>query len=194
MKLKFFMLIFLSLLTYAHPVMWKGAQDYSIRYSESLSDMYAYYTLSRYTAIGFHINDSMANRTGIYAHVNRRLFRNNTNGAQQNVYGLLGLGAQDEAPAIHASIEWDWESQKYFLSVKGTGYTTGLTGIRARWGFAPYVADFSDLHTWLMIEYESNNSLKPYTTLTPLIRLFKGQYLIEVGIGSRSFLAVMVHF
>jgi len=192
--LKWFILIFLSLFMYAHPVMWKGAQDYSIRYSDSLSDLYAYYTLSRYTAVGFHVNDSTASNTGIYAHVNRRLLRKNTNGAQQNVYGLLGLGIQDGDPAIHGSIEWDWESQKYFSSVKVMGYTTGSTGIRARLGFAPYIADFSELHTWLMVEYESSNSLKPYTTLTPLIRLFKGEYLMEVGIGTRSFLTVMVHF
>ena len=59
------MLIFLSLFMYAHPVMWKGAQDYSIRYSESFSDIYGYYTLSRYSAVGLHIVDSIANNIGV---------------------------------------------------------------------------------------------------------------------------------
>ena len=72
------------------------------------------------------------------------------------------------------------------------GYTM-LTMVRARLGFSPYDADFKDLHTWVMIEYESSHSLKPYHTLT-LVRLFKGHYLMELGIGPRSFLAVMVHF
>ncbi len=188
------MLIYLSLFMDAHPVMWKGAQDYSIRLSSDIRDLYGYYTMGRYTAIGFHINQ-VQHDTGVYAHLNRRFIRINTPGSQQNLYGLLGLGMAGDRFAVNGSLEWDWESQRYFTSIKGFTYSARTMNIlRTRVGFAPYVSDFNGLNTWLMLEYESNNMIQPYQFLTPLIRLFKGQYLFELGFGSRSFVAIMVHF
>ena len=51
----------------------------------------------------------------------------------------------------------------------------------ARVGWAPYEGDTGDLHTWLMVEVDRREHLEEATTVTPLIRFFKGQALLEVG-------------
>lgn len=53
----------------------------------------------------------------------------------------------------------------------------------ARVGVAPYVGDYGDLHTWLMLEVEHNPEADDKFTLTPLVRLFKDVHLVEAGMG-----------
>ena len=104
------------------------------------------------------------------------------------------MGTASDRFAVNGALEWDWESQRYLTSIKVYLFRQINAYFEARLGFAPYVADFNGLNTWLMLEYESNNTIHPYHSLTPLVRLFKGQYLFEFGFGSRSFVAMMVHF
>ncbi len=47
-------------------------------------------------------------------------------------------------------------------------------------GVAPYIGDYGDLHTWLMIKVKEN-SYTNTSSLYPLVKLFKGSALIEFG-------------
>ena len=48
---------------------------------------------------------------------------------------------------------------------------------------------------WKGVEYQSNTLDQQYVNaIIPLIRLFKDNYLFEVGFGDLYFVTVMVHF
>ena len=54
----------------------------------------------------------------------------------------------------------------------------------ARLGIAPYIGDYGDLHTWLMVELWHIPDNDDQFTLTPLVRFFKDVHLVEVGIST----------
>ncbi len=93
-------------------------------------------------------------------------------------------------PAAFTGISLDWEDRRFF-----TKYENRLTYAgdiqksftqKARVGIAPYIGDYGDIHTWLMLEVEHNPSREEETTVTPLVRLFKGTYLAEAGINNNG--------
>jgi len=57
---------------------------------------------------------------------------------------------------------------------------------KGRVGIAPYIGDYGDTHTWLMLEVEHNPKGKEEFIVTPLIRLFKDVYMLEAGVSSNE--------
>ena len=56
-------------------------------------------------------------------------------------------------------------------------------------GITPYIGEFGDLHTWLMLQVEHHPEEElesEQLIITPLVRLFKGAYLTEFGINSNG--------
>jgi hypothetical protein len=119
-------------------------------------------------------------------------YRNNAPHAQTNVFLMSGIGAalkNDVAhPAGWAGILADWETRRWFVSYDNniTYAQTIETSFsqKARVGVAPYVGEYEDLHTWLMLQFEHYPNTEDEFVVTPLIRLFKDTYLVEVGYSS----------
>ncbi|MFY9288003.1 MAG: heavy metal-responsive transcriptional regulator [Alphaproteobacteria bacterium] len=118
--------------------------------------------------------------------------RQNFPDAQMNVFLMSGLGAalkNDVAhPAGWAGILADYETRRLFFSYDNniTYANTIETSFsqKARVGVAPYIGDYDDLHTWLMFQVEHYPNTNHEFVATPLIRLFKDNYLFEVGYSS----------
>jgi hypothetical protein len=87
--------------------------------------------------------------------------------------------------AIHGGVMADWETRSLFAGYRSRYLDAGHFGDQfsqaARLGFAPYVGDTGDLHTWLMLEIDHRPEADDTVTATPLIRLFKGPLLLEAG-------------
>ena len=127
----------------------------------------------------------------------RLLQRWNTRETQANLYmsGALGLAHPDEDrhPGTgsglggFAAIAADWESRRLFTSYAGRMTVAGGVPDRfmqsARLGFAPYVAPYGSLHTWLMVQIDHRPGNEDEIAVTPLIRLFKSVFLFEAGIS-----------
>ena len=63
---------------------------------------------------------------------------------------------------------------------------------KARIGYAPYTGEYGDLHTWIMFQVQHMPNKKNTFVYTPMLRMFKGDYLAEVGLSdTRDF---MVNF
>ena len=54
---------------------------------------------------------------------------------------------------------------------------------KARLGVAPYVGDYGDLHTWLMLQVDHHPKQSDNITFTPMVRLFKSETLVEAGLS-----------
>lgn len=126
--------------------------------------------------------------------LNNLLWRENGDGSQANLYLQSALGIAendgDVTPGGFTGIAADWETRRYFAS-----YSNRLTyaddieesyGQNARVGIAPYVGDFGDLHTWLMLQVDHHPNEEDNFVVTPLVRMFKGPYLGEVGMSNNG--------
>lgn len=119
-------------------------------------------------------------------------YRDNKPGAQTNVFLMSGVGAavknDGEYPAGWVGLLADWETRRYFLSYDNNlTYAESLEtsfAQKVKAGVAPYIGEYDDLHTWLMVQFEHYPNTGREFVVTPLIRLFKGNYLGELGYGS----------
>jgi hypothetical protein len=112
--------------------------------------------------------------------------------SQANLYAIAGAGvaegidANPQGPeaAGFAGVMADWETRRWFLSYEArvSDFGDGADAMQAaRVGVAPYVGDFGDLHTWLMVEIDQRPQADEPVTATPLLRIFKGSALLEIG-------------
>jgi hypothetical protein len=112
---------------------------------------------------------------------------------QGNLYLTGGLGtAKDESPnkrgsdtASFVGVMADWETRTLFVSYEARFLEQGALGNQsmheARFGWAPYAGDTGELHTWLMLEVDRREHFEDKTSVTPLLRFFKGPALLELG-------------
>lgn len=128
------------------------------------------------------------------AQFNYLAYRRNEPDSQMNLFTLSGVGAalKDDAahPAAWAGILADYETRRIFVSYENN-YTYADTvessfTQKARIGVAPYVGAFDDLHTWAMVQVEHYPDGKDEIVATPLVRLFKDNYLVELGYGTNG--------
>ena len=80
---------------------------------------------------------------------------------------------------------FDWENRRYFTSYENRFFYGGdidsFADHTARIGVAPYIGDYGDLHTWLMLQVDYDAGQADTFSATPLIRFFKGPTMIEAG-------------
>lgn len=116
--------------------------------------------------------------------------------SQANIYlkSSVGIAYSDHETFDSATefagfvgVSTDWENRRFFTSYESRFYNAGeierFFSQKARLGVAPYIGDYGDLHTWLMLQVDHHPEKDDPVTLTSLIRLFKGDYLTELGIN-----------
>jgi hypothetical protein len=52
-------------------------------------------------------------------------------------------------------------------------------------GFSPYLGDYGDLHSWLMIKSKHDSRTDKWNTY-PVIKFFKGDYLLEFDVDENN--------
>lgn len=123
--------------------------------------------------------------------------RSNKKASQSNIYfkSAVGMAHSDEQPfsnkqepAGFLGIAADWEDRRFFTSYQNRYTYAGDINKaflqKARVGVAPYVGNYGDLHTWLMLEVEHNPTNEgDEINTTPLVRFFKDVYLFEAGMS-----------
>lgn len=120
---------------------------------------------------------------------NVRLGRANMPASQANAYLLTAVGAASKDDTTRAAalvgLALDWEDRRYFTSYENQVMEAGNLKRRfwqkARLGIAPYVAEYGELHSWLMLEWRHAPAAKDPLLLTPLVRLFQGDVMLEAG-------------
>lgn len=116
--------------------------------------------------------------------------------AQANLYarGALGAAFSDHEefddkvePAGFAGVVFDAENRRYYVSYEGryteAGDIFGGFEQKARVGVAPYVAEYGSLHTWIILQVDHRPESEDTLVFTPMLRFFKGDLLMEVGVS-----------
>ena len=176
----------------ARPVSYPGGWTVMQTNNGDSSSLHLHYSPTFSDSIGLYSERNWSEDwhfTGIQ--YNRLVKRWNRPNAQANLYFKAGAGQADpfgDGADVKAAgfigIGADWETRRWFASYEGRAYDLGFSQDArqaARVGMAPYIGDYGDLHTWLMLEVENRPEAATPTTVTPLVRFFYDVQLLEIG-------------
>ena len=124
---------------------------------------------------------------------NRLLKRWNGEASQGNLYFKANAGAAERDGDYEAvgrvGIAADYETRRVFFSYENqytdAGFFDGFTQ-SARVGVAPYKTEYDELSTWLMLQINHEPEKADKIILTPIVRMFQGEYLWEVGVSDNK--------
>ena len=163
------------------------------------SHIHGHYSPNIKNSIGVVLsNDNRSDRYDANLQWNHLIGRRNTKHSQANLYlkTQAGLAFEGDKKEPHASIgvAGDWETRRYFVSYEMMGTHTNRLDERsfhqnARIGIAPYLADYGSIHSWIMLQVEHHpEEIAPddQVIFTPIIRVFKGDYLSEFGVNTNG--------
>ena len=71
-----------------------------------------------------------------------------------------------------------------YVTVQPLDYAPRLRAGRV--GIAPYIAESGSFHTWLMLQTDHFPEDRRPWTVTPIIRVFKDEYLVEAGVANNG--------
>ena len=202
MRTEFLVLCCMALILHApqstsRPVSYPGGWTVMQKNDVTANSLHVHYSPTAKYSIGYRGNYwRKEDRLFHGVQINYLLKRRNAPASQANFYlkGSLGIDRGDSEshdvitkPAAFADIAFDWENRRYFTSYENRTYYAGDVNKfftqKARVGIAPYIGGYGDLHTWLMLQVDHYPDREDKIAFTPLIRLFKSEYLGEVGIS-----------
>jgi hypothetical protein len=188
----------------AHPVTWKGGKALMVQQDSLSSSLIGHYSVGPAWSLGGRLQVFQPDdEPFIIGQSNWLLKRWNDTSAQGNLFLLSGIGASTKRDnnqgILHIGVQADWETREIYTYSLLNYYQTdvGLLTYRGRVGVAPYVADFEDIHTWLIaqVDYANRNGHETLSVM-PVIRLFQDNILVEFGsdFSGHTLVSGMLHF
>jgi DNA-binding transcriptional MerR regulator len=152
------------------------------------------YTFDPHYAIGLYAKRESGGRefTTAGPQFNTLIKRWNLPDGQGNIFNMTGAGVSDYRGGARFSA-WtgflaDYETRRVFLSWEPRlMYADGIEKSfweRARVGVAPYLGNYEDLNTWLMVQVDHHPMKDHAFAVTPLVRFFYKTELVEAGYSS----------
>ena len=188
MGIKIIILLIISFGLDARPISYSGGSTI-MSFSDNIKDsLYYHYSPSYKYSVGIeNIRDKYFNDNYSYVRFTYLLNRKNTENSQRNLYlqsGISSKGFNEFFYGMHG----DWETRRLFVGfgLKETkrkihDYSEQYYQI----GVAPYLGDYGDLHTWIMIKAKENSLENKWSTY-PVLKFFKGNVLMEFGYGEKT--------
>ena len=194
MKALFFLVAFIPLNLWAHPVSFRDSIGVMGFHAPNLSHNQINYSLRHWVALGVHhfsVPQSTNNNSATLASANLLLKRWNGKALQANVYAVLGGGHssfsnQDKSVGL-SGLQFDIEDRDYYFLAKqvyfGDFRQREFSQTFLRLGVSPYVEGYDGFHSWLIFEWQSQRQFQQPTfeDLTPFLRFFYKNLLFEIG-------------
>jgi hypothetical protein len=182
----------------AHPVFFADGYGLTINSAHESVDVYSAYTLSHRMALGArYIGYRTVGQTPqdnlVMAQSSFLLKRWNAPASQANIYLTLSGGNRifTEGPEDRTlkvgmmELQADWEDRRYYTMAEsrviGTDTQKSIYESKARLGFAPYLAEYKELNTWIILEASERWNDNKAPSVTPFLRLFYNNFLTEIG-------------
>lgn len=196
----FIFLIIWPNISEARPVSYPGGTTLMFMNSGDVNSLHLHYSPSAKYSIGYKAEYWRDGEYTIQAlQLNNLLKRWNNRGSQANFYlkSGVGIGHSDKGSfdnetdfAGYTGIAADWEDRRYFISYENryteAGDIDNFYMHSARVGITPYIGDYGDLHTWLMLEAEHQPEAKDKYKIMPMVRFFKDVHLAEFGFSNQG--------
>lgn len=167
----------------SRPISWSGGSTLMYKTNSMMSSYYYHYSPSYLYSVGAeYINDRYFNDQYINIRSTYLLDRKNTKSSQRNLY-LTGAISTKKSEDFYYGIHGDWETRRYFSSFSAINKHTlskDFSEYEMQLGVAPYLGDYNELHTWVMIKTKKDTLNNEWDTY-PFLKLFKGDFLLEMG-------------
>lgn len=178
----------------ARPISYPGGWTVMQNNEPDTNSLHIHYSPTANYSVGYLAEYMQENDWQFHGvQLNNLLGRWNAPHSQANLYlqSGVGLAIDDGAQAAtFTGVAFDWETRRYFTSYENQVFYAGDIDKsftqKARVGIAPYEGDYGDLHTWLMLQVDHTPSSSEHFKITPLVRLFKGEYLAEAGVSNKG--------
>lgn len=191
----FIIVMLMSIPSAAKPVQWAGGTMLMAFHDRDMDSFSAAYS--------FDAKNALATRTDYFRRDesfigglqwNRLLKRWNMPDAQANIYFKVGAGiASDKrrkSGAAFGGLLADYETRRVFFSYENDLVYGGRVETYAwhsgRAGFAPYIAGYKDINTWIMVQGDYRPKGRERFSLTPFARFFTTRWMIEAGATLRG--------
>jgi hypothetical protein len=130
--------------------------------------------------------------------LNTLLKRWNLPEGQGNLFLMAGGGEARQGsrtePAAWLTLLGDYETRRLFFSYESRFmYARGIEKSvwqRAYAGFAPYLADYEQLNSWLLLRVDHHPAKHDHFVVTPVIRFFYKTIWLEAGYSSNNHVMV----
>jgi hypothetical protein len=107
--------------------------------------------------------------------------------------GMARQGSNNQ-PAAWAALLADYETRRWFFSYEPrlsyAGNIDKAFWQRAHAGFAPYLANYDELNTWLLIRVDHHPAKNDHFVVTPVLRFFYKTIWLELGYSSDNHVMV----
>lgn len=130
--------------------------------------------------------------------LNTLLKRWNLPEGQGNLFLMTGGGEARQGnrnePAAWLTLLGDYETRRLFFSYESR-FTYARDIEKSVWqraygGFAPYLADYEQLNTWLLLRVDHHPAKHDHFVVTPVIRFFYKTIWLEAGYSSNNHVMV----
>ena len=182
----------------ARPVSYPGGVTFMTMNDSDMNSLHLHYSPTARYSLGYKLEYHRdADYTLQALQYNRLVKRWNGEDSQANFYIKSGAGFAtghsgphdgETEEAAFTGIATDWETRRYFVSYENRlNYAGDIDrgfNQSARIGIAPYIGEYGDVHTWLMMQVSHDPKDEDQVRVTPLVRLFKAEGLVEAGIDN----------
>ena len=187
---KIIILVFLMVFNAdARPISYSGGTTIMYKSDTFNDSIYLHYSPTYKYSIGLErVKNKFYKNTENYFSFTYLVNRKNTDISQRNLYLQSGV-LVDDAAGFFYGMHGDWETRRWFsgFCYKDTKNTFGqdYTDQYIQLGVAPYVGDYGDLHTWIMIKTKKNSLTNTQSTY-PELKFFKGPALVKFGYSDKT--------
>jgi len=172
----------------ARPISYSGGSTVMSNTDNMRDTFYYHYSPTYKYSLGLEaVKDNYLKTDFSYFRLTYLLNRKNTRYSQRNLYfqsGVSSKGLNNNFIGVHG----DWETRRWFI---GFGYKKVSNDIIEyddkflQLGVAPYLGEYGDFHTWVMVKSKKNDLLESWSTF-PVLKFFKGNFLIEFGYNNKT--------
>ena len=172
----------------ARPISYSGGSTVMSNTDNMRDTFYYHYSPTYKYSLGLEaVKDNYFKTDFSYFRFTYLLNRKNTRYSQRNLYfqsGVSSKGLNNNFIGVHG----DWETRRWFI---GFGYKKVSNDIIEyddkflQLGVAPYLGEYGDFHTWVMVKSKKNDLLESWSTF-PVLKFFKGNFLIEFGYNNKT--------
>ena len=197
---KYIYLSFLALLFYSdfvrsRPVSYPGGITLMLMNNSMKNSLHTHYSFTAQTSLGYKFEYWRKNQFTLnLVQMNNLIKRWNKPNSQANFYLKSGLGNaysdkgrfnSKKSIAGFTGVSADWENQRYFIQYANrftyAGEIDEFYTQYLHFGITPYIGNYGDIHTWIMMKIDHTPKFKKNFIFTPHFRFFKDVHLLEVG-------------
>ena len=194
LKILLFIILFCNACL-ARPVSYPEGWTWITKNNNEMNSILIHYSPTFEYSLGYRAEYSKAKEYNIHSlNYNQLIKRWNKKHSQANLYTKNGIGilhtdyANYESKFKYAGyigISSDWETRRYFTSYENRYFHSGKINNyfsqNIKIGVAPYIGNYGEFHTWIMLTLDHIPEAKNTITYGPLLRFFYKTHLVELG-------------